>query len=816
MNGTKQAVGQPRRRFRWLRRICYFLSTVMLMAVVALFYLYYNLSVVVVWFANRANPALAMELDGAGFVGGNRIELRNLSLKLSNANERIVGIEKAVVDFDWQNLWNRRIGSIRVENPHVLISRHLADIGGGQSPEKKTELLSPGGLWFVEEFKIVGGKADIDLPDSPLIRFDFTSTLRRIFLSPETKFSTQPQTFEADNVQILGRTSKPEKFGSIKSVIARFSLDHLAAGRIEELTIQTPSMWLKHSLLEAFGGTSSAAGNPVVVSVSTGTGAPVSPWVVGKLHVENGEVFVKDFGNSVPEASLKFALDEEDVQLGSGAGGLLETSHKAQLWDIRVAAPFAPLDPFFWIGSAQIDFTAGDLFVRRELGAVTITQLDFTIGQKFRSMLATGNQNGRVTATPSQPVPNNASPWKIRSLRIINGRATLTDLGVELPDIGFNLDTNLQEVPLSGDIRRANNEIQEVDLVDLTIRSPHDPFVPVLNFATIRLRFSLAQILDQEIGEVIFQRPTINVGKELFWYADELKRRQTAPAAGAPVAQLAASQSNWRIDKFRVEEGGLVVANAGHAGVAVPFEFSTEADNLRFNDLGDLKLKVKLAIREGDYRFPSYQLKFKQLKGGLDFGLPPDTNARNVVQQFFAKTATWKQFSAGQLWLSVTYDINGIYGRFGGAAYDGYVNGQFDFYMQPDTPWTGWVSGSQVNLKQITDVLAPQNFQMDGPASFDVEVNGLNHVIERLTGNFRTKKPGKLKIGKIDQIIASLPDTWTSIKHESMRITLETLRDFDYTTGNGDFWYAGDKGHLALKMRGPHGSRNFDIALHGD
>ena len=136
--------------------------------------------------------------------------------------------------------------------------------------------------------------------------------------------------------------------------------------------------------------------------------------------------------------------------------------------------------------------------------------------------------------------------------------------------------------------------------------------------------------------------------------------------------------------------------------------------------------------------------------------------------------------------------------------------------MLQDTPWSGWVSGSKVDLGQLTNILAPQNFQMSGPADFSVAVNGLNHDIQRVAGRVKTTRSGVLKISKLDQIIASIPPAWSTLKQGATRIMLETLRDFDYTDGNGDFWYAGDRGHLALKVQGPHGARNFDITLHGD
>jgi len=827
----------PRRWLRWLRRLTFLAVVLSSLIAAVLVYLYYNLTDVVVWFANRVHPELVAELKHAAFTGARKIEIKGLSLKLRDNKEQVLGIEKAEIGFTWHDLRNHRIGSIHVVNPQLVVSDHLLamPLSTGQETQSDSKaaapLATPEGLWLVDEFSVMGGKGTVDVSHSPVIRFDFASTLHAIYLSPEVKFSTQSQVAKITNVEFLSRDAKPVRFGDIKSITMEFSLDGLAGNKIEAITIQTPSLWLTPGLLAAFSGPVSPAAPAATPQVAANPAAPAAatPWVIGKVHLADGQFFMDGFDATLPETSFKFAMDEQDVQIDTTPGELLEKPHKAQIWDIRTAAAFARFEPFLWIGSIQIDFTAGGLFARREIGAVTITKLDFQIGQIFRSYLAAINQKSPPPppAAQNQPVPvpsaSSANPWKIKALRLINGRATIADLGVELPNIVFKLDTELHDVALTGDIRQASKEVETVELSDLTIKSPQDPFVPVLNFATIRISFSLAQILGQEIDSVEFDSPTIFVGEGLFWYADEWKKRQAAiPPAPAvpppPVAAVpgAAPEPGWRINQLSVEHGELVIASNNQADVEMPFYFSTEAEDLRFNKLSDLQFKLNLKVPLNNYQFPSYQLAFKQLKGALDFGLPPGTDAKNVVQKFDAAEVRWKQFAADKIWMAVTYDVNGIYGRIGGKAYDGYVNGAFSFFMSQDTPWVGWVSGSQVNLKPVTDILAPQNFQMSGPVDFSLEVNGLNHEIESVSGKFKTTAPGKLKIAKFDQLIANLPDTWTSLKKGTTRIALETLRDFDYTTGNGDFWYAGEKGHLMLKMQGPGpgGSRNFDITLH--
>ena len=71
-------------------------------------------------------------------------------------------------------------------------------------------------------------------------------------------------------------------------------------------------------------------------------------------------------------------------------------------------------------------------------------------------------------------------------------------------------------------------------------------------------------------------------------------------------------------------------------------------------------------------------------------------------------------------------------------------------------------------------------------------------------------------IRKIDDLLARIPTTWHLLKQSSTRIALETLRDFDYTKGGGDFWFVGSQGVLRLKLQGPTGSRNFETVLHAE
>lgn len=249
MTGPQKKVRRSRRWLRWAG-----LSLLLLTGAAgfAFYFLCANLSDAAVWFANRAHTPLALELKHAQFVTKRRIEIRNLSLKLRGKRGEVLGIEKAVVDFSWRGLWENRIDAVRVENPSVFVSGNLIATPDWEPAGGKTPPSSAGGLWRVEEFNITGRKADINLPGLlPLIRFGFASDLREIYLSAEPKFSTRLQTLNIRRLEFLGKDSKPLRFGTIKSGVAHFSPERLAQNKLDELTLDAPSLWLTPALLEA-------------------------------------------------------------------------------------------------------------------------------------------------------------------------------------------------------------------------------------------------------------------------------------------------------------------------------------------------------------------------------------------------------------------------------------------------------------------------------------------------------------------------------------------------------------------------------------
>src|SRR5262249_21503958 len=220
----------------------------------------------------------------------------------------------------------------------------------------------------------------------------------------------------------------------IKSVGTGFGIEEIASGQLKELIVQTPSLQLTPEVMN-YLPQKSAAQNATLGITEAGCR-------VDRLLIEHGDLQLSGFGASVPKASFKFGIDTTDVRMGDAA----EKLHHTPLWEIALWPASSRTKPFLTIDSAQVDLTLAGLLTRKECSGVIVTGMVFRAGEEFRSIVSQSD------ATAPGPPREDGKPWMVRKLEINNGRVAVTDLGLEVPDMQFDLNPRMNDLPLSSDI----------------------------------------------------------------------------------------------------------------------------------------------------------------------------------------------------------------------------------------------------------------------------------------------------------------------------------------------------------------------------
>jgi hypothetical protein len=600
--------------------------------------------------------------------------------------------------------------------------------------------------------------------------------IRRVELMP-------PDRLVVDTVTLRSR-----KDGAVLLSLDRggvtFTFEDLFARRIGEVRLEQPVLHASPRLLEIF-------------SPSPSPSPQGRPWEVRRLVCDYGQLTVSGYGGPGLQARAKFAFDLRNFAPATAP----ETRHELILWDIQAGRDG---NPVLSLDLVRVGFDFASLS-ERTLSSLQISGGSLSVGATLREILsapASPPAAPAVTAAPSDP-------WKIGDLNIEKLRVRVDDSPTGLTDIRFAVNLRLRNVPLSQAIAEMGAESQSIEISHLIIRSPLDPLTRVITIDSLFIRFTLAGLLRREVGEITILNPAVHVGEDLFWYMETAGKNLSA-------GQGETSEPGWTVRTLRVEYGRLILGSGGRREYGLPLNFRTVAENVSLDNLAALKLRATLEIPPQKYAFSSYQLEFASERGDLRFSYPPETGADNLVGVIRLKDIRWRQFRAASSWVSVTFDRQGINGTFGGSAYRGEAWGGFSFAFANDVPWTGWLSGKRFDLKNLTDVLTPKTVRMTGALDFAMEVNATGRSIEKVSGSFQLKRPGQLRIDKLNDLMARIPDSWTQLKQSGTKLILEALRDYDYTRGTGDFQFANSEGSLRIKLQGPSGSRNLDISLHSD
>lgn len=481
----------------------------------------------------------------------------------------------------------------------------------------------------------------------------------------------------------------------------------------------------------------------------------------------------------------------------------------------------------FTAQKVEADFTAAQLQRTRNIDKVTVTGGVLKVGEGLKQIATPAESSDAEEAptepaTPDPPEADEDNPtdevaalpsWRVGEIEITQSRVQFEALIPQVEGLQFALETKLTDVPLSLDGIISQDTKQKIELSGIEIKDPYNSFITVAFLPTIFVEFSLAGLANQEIDQIDLIGPSLHVGQGLFWYID-YQRNFRAQNEGASVALAEGTEGkakpDWAINTINASNGKIIIAPTGIPVALVPFPFNATTN---MKD-GDIELRLTIPGEDHVYEFPEYKVKLHGLTGKVQFNVPVEQVDNNLVQTFDLDRVVFRKYEAEDVYLSVTFDSDGIYGAFGGNAYDGYAEGEFNFYLNDPGKWDAWVAGTDLDTGPLTQVIVPDNFVMDGRVSLKVVSEGRNKVLGESTGEISMESPGWFNITKIDEILQKLPEDWKPLQTSLTEIGLNALKRFDYERGSGSLSLENQAGEMQLRFAGPYGTRELNLHLH--
>ena len=705
------------------------------------------------------------------------VRLREWSLR-SPDGRAIVTIPDGTLAFKAAELSAGHLRKLTVDGAKVALTKEDVSIFTARSATAGAA--QP---WRVDELAVERSNVRVDLPKMPLI--EGTVALHAADLRSTSGGPDSPGELRIGNLSVSPRDSRATP-ASLAAATVRFTGPEILAGHIREVRLDGPSVSFNDAWQDVLFGL-----------MNGDSSAPSAlPLKIDRLIVDGAKTVVGLAG--MP--AIQGTLGAQFTNLGSTDA----TVQTVEFHDLRFGLPDPPDGAFHeWLSlpKVKVTFNLADLIQRHRIMSIDLAGAAFRFDRDCRAMFA---KSPAAAAPSSSP----AVPYVADEVHLHNARVSLDDLGIGVPPLDFSVNLDLANVPVNDPLSGDTPEVQTLELSNINFVSPLDPFVPVLALPSIFIRWTPAGLRERQIEQVEIVGPAIHVGPDLFWYMDLVEKRRAASEAAAPAAAPAPA---WRVKHFDATSGKLVLALDGQARLTLPMPFESHAENLDFQRMSDARLKLVLEVPEQDYENSTLDIHLHRMSGKIDFQLPPGANTENLVQTLKMRDVRWKNFRGREWWLGLTFDKEGIHGEGGGKMCSGEIRAGFTYFLDPRAPWTGWVSGSRVDLKEITDKLATGKASMTGRATVSLAVNGLGGSLTRIAGDFRAPSGGKLRITKLDDLIAAIPQDWANSKRDGMRIGLETLRDFPYDSGNASFWLTEPVGQLHVTLDGQLGKRELEV-----
>ncbi len=547
-----------------------------------------------------------------------------------------------------------------------------------------------------------------------------------------------------------------------------------------------------------------------------------------ELIIEKGYVDLLTESDKPLDLHTNISIQTEQITDGN--------LHRIVVQDLEARLPTLSKTPFPVARAASFEAAVElpEMWKQRYIQELHLTGASVEAGQALMSYFESPKETKPTAEAPvvkAAPKPKDEKLWSCGDMSVADSFVTLERVVPGIPNLRFGVSFEVENAPLTAEEFAKNVAPQRVELANIKIPSPYEPLRSVADLDSIFVDFSLEGLMRKEIDKIEIVSPTLYVGEDLFWYVDFYRNyaaneptpsnKAVALAANDKALEItvaetvmahepATSQAAWSVKTLQVHSGKLILAPKGKPlpGFRTPFPFSFTSE------LNRGIIEADFEIPPDTYTYEQLKLRFEGMKGQVKFNLPVKGQDNNLTETFEIERIRWKEMHIEKAFLTVTYDAAGIYGKFGGAAYDGYVNGQFNVYLDDSFTWDGWIGGKKVQMHEITQKLLPGYFLMDGQVECTVLAQGDMNEVFQADGKFLNHTPGKFSVQSLNQLLASLPASIASLSKQITTIGLETMRDFDYDKTLGSFRLYGREGTGKLMFEGPTGSRNFDVNVY--
>lgn len=628
--------------------------------------------------------------------------------------------------------------------------------------------------------------------------------------------------------------------------------------RLREVSVEAPKLWLTESELPD-------GLNPLSTPVPPqGEAVPATDekpgwygWRADRLTVKDGKIAASDLGPGIPNAEGQFRIETSPREPGG------DPFYRVRVDNISFDNPLFPAVRLRTGGVMDLDLHPIRLWTDEQIDEVRVNGHRVELNDAFMKLFEAGPAAPSKEDTPppaeapppasdaSPPKPGTAAsrPWKIRRLLIDDSEVGIDDVGAGKRLAIPIQDLVLENVPLSTaglqDVDAANR-VHKVEVPSVFLYEPITGGQTVVELPVNFIHFSFAGLLSRRLERVELVAPKIKAGRPLFNFIDFAKERFAAAAAvppvwpqlvdagpaGAALAEALAPQAEvpgkqkkevWDIPFF-TESGIVITAPLGREWKQIPRlpfrnarvrEGPNKGQPIPFKLHGE-EVHGELAIVPGWYDFPDYKLRVRMSdEGRVVFNFPLKDKDNNLVEVFQNNTILYRGLQIDRVWLSVTYDMEGIYIGFGGETCGGYITGKFNLYLDQVYSWDASASFTGINMKPLTSKLSKDYVLIDGIVdALNVNAYGDMQGLYQTSADLTMSRRGRLRVKSLDDLRERFVIRRENWKDDAGRVLLDMLRDVEFTSAAGTARLFGQEGKVSLKLQGRDGVRDITVNLH--